>query len=369
MAAFSDRIEPQQIAREECVSAGAAQAGPWDAFSPARRWLFLFVLFLAGVSSTMDRGVMSIVLEQLKQEFALSDTMLGLLGGAPFGICYALSSIPLARVADRHGRKRVLFWAALGWAIMTGLCGLATTLPFLILARMGVGLAEGGSTAPSHALIADYFPPIRRAMALAVLTASGTLGTLLASSVGGWVTQNHGWRQAFFVMAAISLPIAFLVLSVLREPRRTAPGAASPPFRQDLAALARKPAFVSVLTGLLFFTAMPFAVIIFTPAFLIRDMGLSATQAGSLFGLATATGTVFGSLAGGYVADRLRRMDDAWLLRLPAILMAVECPVTLAQFSQSGLWPFLVLHSISTALLYAVLPSCFATVQYVCGGG
>lgn len=348
-----------------------AALGVWANYSPPQRWMFLSVLFLAATSSLMDRGVISMVFEPLKAEFQLSDSMLGVLGGAPFGICFALSSIPLARLADRYGRKVVLFWSVLAWSLMTGLCGLATTLPFLILARMGVGLAEGGSHPPAHALIADYFPPNRRGMAFAVFNLSGTAGMVAATSLGGWITATYGWRMAFFVMAALSAPIALLVLAVLRESHVVDRGVAgrAATFKADWLALARKKTFVLVLCTLFFYSALPYGVLVFTPSYMVRVLALDLAVAGAMFGGATAVGAVVGSLAGGYLNDWLRKHDERWLLRLPAYMLAADAFVSVAAFSVNDTRFFVALQVLNATLVFGCFPSIIVAVQHVCGSG
>jgi MFS family permease len=296
--------------------------------------------------------------------------MLGIISGAPFGICYALSSVPLARLADRFGRKKVLFWSGLGWSIMTAACGLAVTLPLLILARMGVGAAEGGAVAPSHALVADYFPPERRGLALAILTGSGTLGTLIATGAGGYITEEYGWRMAFLFMAAASAPIVLLVLGVLVEPARAAAGTKAPkanPWREDYRALGRKGSYLSIVVALLCFSVLPFGVVVFSPTYLVRVLELDMAQAGALFGISIAIGTTIGSLGGGLLSDALRKRSEHYLLLLPALMFFGTVPSVLVGYSSSSLTVFLVLQSVTTALSYAALPSMFAAIQHVCG--
>jgi MFS family permease len=343
---------------------------PWLQFSQSRRFVMLAVLFLVGTSAAMDRAVITVVLEQVRIEFGLSDSMLGFVSGAPFGICYALSSVPLARMADRYGRKKVLFWSGIGWSIMTAACGLAITLPLLIVARMGVGAAEGGAVAPSHALIADYFPPERRGLALAILTSSGTLGMLIATSAGGYITETYGWRMAFLFMAAISAPIVLLVLGVLIEPTRpSADSAAGKPnhWRDDYRALGRKGSYLSIVVALLCFSMLPFGVVVFSPTFMVRVHELDMAQAGALFGISIAIGTMIGSLGGGLLSDALRKRSEHFLLLMPALLFFATVPSVLVGYGSSSLTVFLVLQSVTTALSYASLPSMFAAIQHVCG--
>lgn len=346
-----------------------AASGLWDRYTPAQRWTYMGVLFLAAVSSIMDRGIISLVLEPIKREFQLTDFQLGLLGGAPFGICFALASIPLARLADRYGRKVVLFWSIAGWSLMTGLCGLATTLPFLILARMGVGAAEGGSHPPAHALIADYFAPDQRGTAFAVFSLSGTVGMFVVSSLGAWITAAYGWRAAFFAMALISAPIALLVLGVLREPPRTATGPddRGASFGADLAALLRKKSFRGLLWAVLFYAALPYGVLVFTPSYMVRVLGVELALAGPIFGATASLGAVVGSLVGGRLSDVLSRRDERWLLWLPACFLAANAIASIVAFTATGLTGFVVLQAISVALGFAPFPSLIAAGQHVCG--
>ncbi len=343
---------------------------PWLQFGQNRRLLMLAVLFLIGTSAAMDRAIITVVLEQIRVEFSLSDSMLGFISGAPFGICYALSSVPLARIADRYGRKRVLFWSGLGWSIMTAACGLATTLPFLILARMGVGAAEGGAVAPSHALIADYFPPERRGIALAILTSSGTLGMLIATGAGGYITEHYGWRMAFLFMAATSAPIVLLVLAVLIEPARAVTSGETVQaagWRDDFTALGRKKSYLAIVCALLFFSALPFGVVTFSPTYMVRALDMDMAQAGALFGISIAIGTTIGTIGGGLLSDRLRSRDEKYLLLMPAVLLFIALPSVLVAYSTSQLMLYLVMQSVTTALLYASLPSIFAAIQHICG--
>lgn len=349
---------------------GAAVTADNPHYSVLQRWSFLAVLLLAATAAAMDRNVMSILFEPIKHEFNLSDRMLGLLGGAPFGICFALSSLPLAQIADRTSRKMVLLMSFIAWTAMTALCGVAVSLPMLFIARMGVGLAEGGSHPPSHALIASYFPPERRSFAFAIFTASGAIGQLVAATVGGWAAHLHGWRMAFIAMAIISAPVALLIVAVLREPPRALP--IHRPLRigwprADVAALLRKRSYRYLLLGAFLFCIMPFGVIVFTPAYMTRILHLDVAAAGRVFGLAAALGTVLGALAGGAMADRFRHRGEQWLLRIPALAILFAFVIAIPTYLVGSVPLFFALNTIMVASLYATSPGMFATVQYVCG--
>ena len=80
----------------------------WTLYRTAQRWGFLAILFLASASSSIDRHVMSVLIEPIKAEFRASDTVMGLLGGFAFAIFYATLGLPVARFADRGDRRLVI---------------------------------------------------------------------------------------------------------------------------------------------------------------------------------------------------------------------------------------------------------------------
>ena len=130
------------------------------------RYYVLFILTLASVLNIADRLIMSILMEDIKGEFTLTDTQMGLLAGLAFALFYALMSLPIARFADKSNRKNILAAALVIWSGMTALCGAATGFVSLFLARLGVGVGEAGGSPPTYSIIADYFKPSERARAM-----------------------------------------------------------------------------------------------------------------------------------------------------------------------------------------------------------
>ena len=109
-------------------------------FSPAYKWYALFVLYLGYVVNFVDRQILSILLESIRQDLQFNDLQLGLLGGLAFAIFYATLGIPIAMLADRKNRVKILSAAMVVWSIMTAVCGLANNFITLLLARIGVGV-------------------------------------------------------------------------------------------------------------------------------------------------------------------------------------------------------------------------------------
>jgi predicted MFS family arabinose efflux permease len=141
----------------------------WGLYTPLQRRLFLAILFLVTASNYFDYYVLSVLIEPIKREFDVSDTMLGILSGVCFSLVYSITAFPIARWADIGNRRTIITVALAGWSLMTAACGFAQSFAQLALARFGAGMVEPGALPPSTSLIADYFPPERRATATTML--------------------------------------------------------------------------------------------------------------------------------------------------------------------------------------------------------
>ena len=187
-------------------------------FSPAYKWYALFVLYLGYVVNFVDRQILSILLESIRQDLQFNDLQLGLLGGLAFAIFYATLGIPIAMLADRKNRVKILSAAMVVWSIMTASVVWQTTSS-LLLARIGVGVGEAGASPPSHSLISDYFPSSSRHCFVNLLV--GDTGWLVYRHNSGRLGADElGWRNTFFLVGIPGVLVALLVLLTLREPPR-----------------------------------------------------------------------------------------------------------------------------------------------------
>ncbi len=110
--------------------------------SPAT--VLVVMMFLGYAVSFMDRQIVSVLVEPIHEgtELRLSDGQVGVLTGLSFALFYCAMSLPIAALADRYSRKRIIVIAMAFWSVMTALFGLADTYTELFLARMGVGIGE-----------------------------------------------------------------------------------------------------------------------------------------------------------------------------------------------------------------------------------
>jgi predicted MFS family arabinose efflux permease len=350
----------------------AAHPTTWSMYTTRQRWAFLAVLFLVSTSQFLDRSVISVLLEPIKQEFKVSDTMLGFLGGSCFALFYTIAGMPLARWADRGNRRTIISLALVVWSVMTLFCGLAQTFGQLVLARVGVGIGEAGGIPASQSLIADYFPPQRRATAIAIFFGAVTAGNMLGLGVGGNIAAASGWRQAFLFAALPGLLLALMVRLILSEPRLRAGGAATAapaePVAEAISRLRKKRSYVMALFGSVLYYLFVYGPVIFIPSFLMRVLHQPLARASTTLAFVGASAALVGTPIGGLLADRLSGRDIRWLSWVPAIAFAVAGPLWMIAFTLNSMTAVMACIFIATVVLAAGFPTVFSAIHSVCGG-
>lgn len=318
----------------------------------------------------MDRTILSIVQQPLKREFHLSDAQLGMLGGLAFALCYSFLGLPVARLADRSDRRRLIAAALVVWSGMTSLCGLMSGYAGLFLCRMGVSIGEAGAAPPAHSLIADYFPPQRRATAFSVYALGVSLGVLAGSMAGGWIAQNFGWRWAFIAFGAPGLALAILIQSTLKEPRRETIDSHGEPAAAHslvgvLAYVARTPSLLHLGAAASLTAFAAYSINAFSAAFYIRNFGLSLAQAGVMLGLTGGVSVGIGTLAGGWLNDRNKTGDLRRYFLIPAAAVTLATPLYAAGFLTSQPTIALGLLLAAPIIHYAYIGPTFAVMHNI----
>ena len=177
----------------------------------------LLLLLLAYIFNFLDRQILGILAQPIKADLGLTDTEFGAVGGLAFALLYSVLGVPLAYLADRTSRSRVIAASLAVWSGFTALCGLATGYWQLFLYRLGVGIGEAGGVAPSYALIADYFPRERRARALAIYSLGIPIGLASGTLLGAYIAAAVDWRAAFLVMGVAGILLAPVMLYFVRD--------------------------------------------------------------------------------------------------------------------------------------------------------
>jgi predicted MFS family arabinose efflux permease len=283
------------------------------------------MLTLVYTFNFIDRQILVILQEPIKADLGLSDAQLGLLSGFSFALVYVTAGIPIAWLADRANRRNIVAASLAFWSLMTAMSGLVQNYGQLLVARLGVGVGEAGGTPPAHSMISDYFPPSSRGTALSFYSMGIYIGVLFGFAAGGWIAENFGWRNAFFVIGIPGILYAFAVLWVVKEPKRGHfdPAGAGAPAQSSLsetmAGLRRRPTFWYLSVGCAFSAFVSYGNGNFMPSFLMRNHGLSLTEVGVILGLISGLSGATGTFLGGYMADRLATRDMRWYLWIPIL--------------------------------------------------
>jgi predicted MFS family arabinose efflux permease len=303
-----------------------------DIDSPAYARLVLGMLLLVYTFNFLDRQILGILVQPIKAEFQLTDAQLGALGSIAFALLYSTLAIPLAVVADRTSRSAVITISLMVWSGFTALCGLASGFWSLFLCRLGVGVGEAGGVAPSYAMIADYFPPERRARALAIYSLGVPIGMAFGALLGGIIAATVGWREAFIAVGVAGILIAPIFRLVVKEPPR---GMSDPartattqaPIGTVFPILARKPSFWLMGFAAAFSSMCGYGLAFWVPSVLQLSFGLSLVNMSLFIGSLLLIGGIAGVLAGGVLADRLGSRDRGAYIRLPAIAWLLTAPL------------------------------------------
>ena len=311
----------------------------------------LTLLMLAYTLSMCDRMILSILFPDIKAEFGLTDTQLGFLGGISFALFYATMGLPIAKLSDQYSRKRLIIASLIIFSIMTALGGMATGFISLLVFRIGVGIGEAGVNPASHSIIADYFPPQRRAFAMAILMLGGSFGMMFGFVGGGFIAEAYNWRIALVSVGVPGLLLAFVMARSLREPGRgtyeieTPPP--PPPIRTTAATMWANPAMRHLIAGGIAVGLMGYGFTQWLPTFFMRTHDLSQSQTGMLMAGVFGISGAIGALAAGKWFDRLSTRGFQHGMRMLAIV-----PFFTGPFFIMGL----LADDLTTAILLFIIP-------------
>jgi MFS family permease len=350
-----------QIASEPVPAA----AGTFQA-SNAYRYYVVWLLFAVYVLNFVDRQILSILNEQLKAEFGLSDTQLGILGGVAFATLYSVLGLPIARWADRSSRVNIIAVAIVVWSAFTAVTAYAKLTWHLVVARIGVGIGEAGCSPPAYSIISDYFDRQRRGTALSIYSMGVYGGSFIGLLIGGLVAEEYGWRMAFLVAGVPGILLAVIVKLTLREPPRgysEPPGTvhlAPPPATTVMRNLWAKHSFRWLSLAAALHALAAYGVGHFYASFLVRSHGLGVGEVGQVLGVIVAVGGITGTFVGGYLSDRYcnRYNDIRYYLFVPAVLLAINVPVAQLVYSMSD----------RTAVLLTMVPYIALSAAYLAPG-
>lgn len=339
-------------------------------FVPKRRALTLLLLTFAYFFSYMDRQILAILNEDIIRDLHLSDAQMGILGGMAFAIFYAGLGIPVAWLADRSNRVRIIAGALAIWSGFTALGGLAGNFWQLLGARIGVGIGEAGSSPPSHSIIADLYPPDKRASAMSIYSLGVGLGAAFGTIIGGVVATYYGWRVAMYVIGLPGLLLAAIIWAVVPEPKRglsdaqIAMDTARPSLIDGFTTLFANRAALHLVAGFTLTSMIGYGLTAFGPSFMQRSFGFTKLDIALKVAPAGAIIVAVAAIASGRIADRLtRRYGQYSQSFMVAVFKTIGLPLTLCVYTATNPTFGVGAYFLSILFSTAYLGVTFALIQ------
>ncbi len=313
-------------------------------FSKGYRTWLLTLLVIINALNLADRQGLAASVQAIKVDLKFTDSELGFIQGLGFAVFYTLMGLPLARLAERASRTKIIAGCIALFGVMVALCSTAKSFLGLLVFRVGVGVGDAGFTTPVASLIGDHYRMEKRASVMSIIWLGAPLGVVFGTAGAGYLAQYVSWRASFIVIGSLAILVAIVAFLTFREPIRGTcdpeplSHAQSPPstwvvFRF----LFSKRSMWHVLIGCSLAAISMNAIGQFLSAFLIRNYHIGLAAAGRLLALIATPAMAFGLLVGGFGVDWAGRSDKRWYVWGPALGVAIAAPLFVLGFNETAL--------------------------------
>lgn len=359
---------------------------------PAIGWYATIVLALLYWFSVLDRFIIGLLVDPIKQDLGITDLQFGILHGSAFAITFCVVGLLAGALADRYNRRRVIYMGVMIWSLATAACGFAQSFWHMLIARVGVGAGEATLNPCATSMITDLFPRQRLTTALAVYAMGSTVGAGCAYLFGGMIVglvsksatfalpvigEVRSWQAAFFIVGVPGTLFSLLIFAV-PEPLRRGTRAVQRRTRSFLRdAGANYLTLIRFIRGrarffLCHYAGFGLAAMIVAgaatwyPAFMGRSFGWSAEQIGLSLGVTLVLSGIVGKLLCGLVVDALYRhgMRDAQF-RWYAFALLFATPLGVLAFTAGNPWLFLVFVGLFLTVLSPFIACANAALNLV----
>lgn len=342
------------------------------------RWFIVFLLFLGGGISYLDRAALSIAAPLIADDLGLDPARLGIVFSS-FFFGYALFCFVGGWASDKIGPKNVFTLAMTVWSVFCGLTAAATSLAFLLAVRVVFGMGEGPFSATANKVVSNWFPRREQATAVGLANAGQPIGAALAGPVVGSIAVLAGWRISFIVIAVVGLAwvVAWALLATDRpeqhrwlgtvERKEMEEERAKPPAvtaRLPLSAYLRRPAILATAFAFFGYAYILYFFLSWFPTYLVKAQGLSIGTMGVVNAIPWLVGCI-GMVLGGMVCDRLyqrtgnavfaRKLILVGSLAIAAICVALAGVVT-------GVYGVVALMAVSVFFMYLTANTYWAII-------
>ncbi len=350
--------------------------------SNAYAWYVVLLCMLAYIFSFIDRQILALMIEPIKADLNLSDTQFSLLHGLAFSLFYAFMGLPLAYLADRFSRPKIIAVGIVFWSIATALCGLSKSFIQLFFSRMGVGVGEATLSPAAYSMFSDMFSKDKLGRAVAVYSSGSFVGGGIAFLVGGYVIgllKNmslievpllgaiKAWQMAFILVGLPGVFIGLLFVLTVRDPQRKgqrldAQGYVEKTSMKKAFKFIKKhrTTFGCHYFGFTFYAMALYCLISWTPAFYMRKYGLTPTEAGYMLGTVMLVANTLGVFCAGWLNDWFIQKGRKDAPMITGVMGIVGLIIPMIVFTQvSELWLSVAL--LVPAMFFASFPMPIST--------
>lgn len=289
---------------------------------PAYSYYVLWLLMFVYVINFLDRQIIYILFPSIKAELAFSDLQLSLLGGTSFAIFYTLLGIFFGRLADKKSRTKLIAFGLITWSLFTGLTGFAFDFWSIFACRVMVGVGEATLGPAAISLLADYFPPEKRATVTSIYAMGIVIGAGMAAIFGGFLSEI-GWREAFYIVGFPGIIFAILVF-FLREPLRRVQTAQENYSSIDWRKLLLNRSFVLLCLGYGFLALAGNNILVWSATYFNRVFEIPIPKIGLWLGILMLVAGVPATLSGGMIADWFKKKTPGGRMYFGAFLAAIS---------------------------------------------
>lgn len=299
-----------------------------DSAIPSRsknyKWELLVLLWIAFFLNQADRQIFSVVIPLIRADLKLTDAQLGLIASSlvwTYGVLVPVAGF----IGDRWSRRNIIGSSLFFWSIATLSTGFCVTLIQFVLLR---GIATGGGEAfyapAANALISEEHTK-RRSFALAIHQTAVYFGIILSGLIAGFIAEQYGWRNAFYLFGGLGIMIAVVIFMRLRK---DTPAQVHERVNiiNTAKVIAKKPTIILLTAAFACMVFVNVGYLTWMPSLLVEKFGLTLTQAGFSSMFYHHLGAFIGVIAGGATADRLSKFNPRNRLVVQAVSLLAGAP-------------------------------------------
>ncbi len=345
-------------------------------------WYVVLLCMLAYIFSFIDRQILALMIEPIKADLNISDTQFSLLHGLAFSLFYAFMGLPLAYLADRFSRPKLIAAGIIFWSIATAFCGLSKNFIQLFFSRMGVGAGEATLSPAAYSMFSDMFSKDKLGRAVAVYSIGSFVGGGIAFLVGGYVIgllkdlslieipvfgAVKAWQMAFILVGLPGVFIGLLFILTVRDPKRkgqsvNAEGEVEKVTMRAAFTFLKKhrKTFTCHYLGFTFYAMALYCLISWSPAFFMRKFSMTPTEAGYMLGTVLLVANTLGVFCAGWLNDWLIQKGRKDAPMITGVIAIVGLILPLVAFTQvSEYW--LAVTLLAPAMFFASFPMPIST--------